>query len=67
MSYICEKCEIHLDSEWCDKCDIIVPCTCELQYGRIKDFSIGEKGRTTKIEYNYCDDCGFFDIISFGN
>ncbi len=64
MPYVCNKCEIQLDEEWCDECENIMSHICDIKYERCKNFHFGEGGRTTKIEYEYCDECGYFEIIN---
>jgi len=63
MPYVCSQCGDSLSNDWCEYCEVIADHVCEIEYGRSKSFEFGEKGRSTKIEYHYCDECGYFEII----
>lgn len=63
MPYICGECDVILDSEWCDLCERQMDHVCKIEYER-QWIDFGSQGRTKKMEYNYCDECGFFEIIN---
>ncbi len=65
MSYTCERCgEVTEYKDWCLCCNEIteIKHECEIEKGRFKNLEYGEAGWTTTVYYEYCNECGWFNL-----